>query len=50
MSGRHSRCSEVAGVSASDRVLYGSRVLEIVGVTNVGEENTWLKLDCKEQV
>lgn len=33
----------------SMRVKWGSRIFQIIGVRNVGEESRWLELDCVEE-
>jgi SPP1 family predicted phage head-tail adaptor len=37
-------------VSVRDRVQYGSRQLEIVGLADVEERGSWLELDCEERI
>ena len=38
-----------SGVAMSMRVKWGSRIFQIIGVRNVGEESRWLELDCVEE-
>jgi SPP1 family predicted phage head-tail adaptor len=40
----------VAGVLAGMRVLYGTRVFDIVGIRNIDELNREIYLDCVEYV
>jgi len=40
----------IAGILAGMRVLFGSRVFEIVGIRNIDEINREILLDCRENV
>ena len=40
----------LAGVDPTDRVVFGSRTLDIVGVANPEERNDRLLLTCRERV
>jgi len=40
--------SSLADLSPRDRLIFAGRVLEIVGVVNVGERNRELELLCRE--
>lgn len=43
-------CRYRAAIVPTARFAWGSRTLEIVSVSNVGERNTWCECVCKEVV
>lgn len=38
----------IPGITADMRIRFGSRYFDIISIRNIGEQNTWMELLCRE--